>query len=1608
MSEHCKAQVRLRDDTHKPIFTSILRIPQWQTREGNPVEIDQRALIYKVLARYPGEFTCKNNIPILAVNIYNIFIIPVFRELLQNSDDAQASAVEIHFETATPREVGGGPPIPPDMKSSDIVRWTFKNDGKLFTREDWTRLAKIATGNPDPAKIGAFGVGFYSLFSVTDHPVVSSGGYGMEFHWKDDMDQLYVRQGDLPSEETPSPWTIFQVPLREPGQMPGVIDLMRFLATSITFMVHLKDVGVFLNEHCIGHIEKFPGMAKAVDLPVALERSSPSKMVVVDRLECHHFAIEAKTAIEIQEPPPTEVPESDGQCDLSTASQSLPQLDAASLPLRTGDPTRLYTAKLDLTVFTVEVDVNVNEKLSRNLIRCTAKKPPSRLTYSLVYTGKDEYDRSFVDREHQSLRSIFRGLRADLNGFVGHSTSQTTGIGGHMASHFIPTVERESIDLVPVTRLVWNRELLYVGGFLARTVYELELSAIQTSWEEATGSSDSLDLRPPLEFQDRLRERFIHVLKFFTFHHSTPSPSIAQRLQESFYACSGSPLRLLSSVGVRYASDIRSFDPLCNKFLKHVPMLSPKITEVAERIIDALPGKHKICTITLSDVLQDLRKHTLNEGELIACLQWQIHHSSTAGTAELLQVADFWDTGGTAIKLSSIQYFIDSNGLGAYIPPDGPLPASLISLEITKHFTPTHLASFGWQEFTIADWLRYISQPEIRAATPKYDFVQSIDWAECVLRSVSSAWSSSDEIRRLAKSVFANEKCIPIMHGLCRPEDSYLPSLDIPAFDYLHLPVVRFPSGRGISAEMQRLLIALGVQQHLPPRLLLKQMVETGKWETSDLIDYLVQVADTLSPAEISELKSSDAFAKEGAHKGTNKMRFRADELYPPIDNFRQLRLPLIEWKGRSEWQDTTPAAQLLYRLGLRHFPPLDVIMDLCSQDTTVGISALDYLCANLRSVYSGYNPDNFRHIAFVPAENTGGPRLEKLGDVFLDNKWKTLGFSVILYRLLENVLEELGVQRHPPPSLLLQLLKTEPPSNEKIAREWFEILSNHVSSFAQHELDSLSQSPIIPKTISGDRKWLTPVQCYLGKSTKHELYSELFHFVNFGTGAIQFLRACGAKNEPSEEDVATSLINDHERFYRLAGRERRFLQELRDLAARHTRISNDTISKMRFKPVLLGTRHDKTVNTRGWKNTWALWEPREIVIVDDIHTYQLFSDSIIAAPRDMPPELEQFYVLLGCKHLTTVVWDRCNASGEKEDTTMHSEFRALVPQRLRLFLHHYPRPQSETSVPRISSANDITVRVWDDLLVSKTLTIGNKKTTKERRVWATAQNEQGSIQLLLSRNAKRDMYDTPVTETDLDPTVACDQPTSNHSRLFGGRLRTIFVMHFVLYVVGIVSSIEPSGSATTILPPSPWDPRQVMPQSYIESTVKESIQACTSIQRMPLHHRSDADMIKFLNEGYCNVSERIENLRLRGQMENVNVYIGQVIARIAEIYGLPMETLRIFYDVTAGCIAFNCKSVLYLNLRYFEVWREYGFIRTANQVYDSLPSKKNRLPGRQERQPTTSSVIMVHFIPFLTFAHEIAHNVVPHHNSEHEFWFSAICESHMDEFSQLLGPASA
>ena len=67
----------------------------------------------------------------------------VYRELIQNANDAGANEVQIEFNTTVSKST--------DKKTMTSI--VIKNNGRAFTDDDWRRLKKIAEGNPDEQKV---------------------------------------------------------------------------------------------------------------------------------------------------------------------------------------------------------------------------------------------------------------------------------------------------------------------------------------------------------------------------------------------------------------------------------------------------------------------------------------------------------------------------------------------------------------------------------------------------------------------------------------------------------------------------------------------------------------------------------------------------------------------------------------------------------------------------------------------------------------------------------------------------------------------------------------------------------------------------------------------------------------------------------------------------------------------------------------------------------------------------------------------------------------------------------------------------------------------------------------------------------------------------------------------------------------------------------------------------------------------------------------------------------------------------------------------------------------------------------------------------------------
>ena len=102
-------------------------------------------------------------------------------------------------------------------------------------------------------------------------------------------------------------------------------------------------------------------------------------------------------------------------------------------------------------------------------------------------------------------------------------------------------------------------------------------------------------------------------------------------------------------------------------------------------------------------------------------------------------------------------------------------------------------------------------------------------------------------------------------------------------------------------------------------------MVETGDWTTYDLVNYLASIQPTLTSQGFERLRQASAFPKENAGReqlaaGASRkvQRYKAKDLYEPIDLFRELGLPIIDWGADNQWDPKSNNGKLLWELRSR------------------------------------------------------------------------------------------------------------------------------------------------------------------------------------------------------------------------------------------------------------------------------------------------------------------------------------------------------------------------------------------------------------------------------------------------------------------------------------------------------------------------------------------------------------------------------------------------------------------------------------------------------------------------------------------------------------------
>lgn len=451
------------------------------------------------------------------------------------------------------------------------------------------------------------------------------------------------------------------------------------------------------------------------------------------------------------------------------------------------------------------------------------------------------------EREFKATGSVFRGLRADLDGagtakvfivsspapstqdncliwsFKGHATAQSTGIGGHISARFIPTVERESIDLVDRQVSVWNKELLWIGGYLGRFIYESQLSNINALWSEASKATGSPDEDLNDGTKKWLEAKAVHALKFFTFYPTTPSAIVGLNMESAFFGCmknsSANDFPIISTVGVRPARSVRSWSPELRSFVKNIPMVPESVVNGAPMMLTSLVRQNMIRDVTFQDVLEELGSRPLSEAEMIECIKWRVGLDTSQMPATQSDVLrqQFLQAAVVSVKqpkdgvegapleeriipLSSIKTFLPTSSV---IPPTLPLPSHTLPFSIGKHFRPEVLNQlFQWTDLSVPDWLDYLVSPEALSMLPQdHRITSDAHFAERVLNVVGKAWGSISkaQIVRITATL-QNKTVIPTRSGMRCPKDAYFANANI----FADLPILEFPRNTPIRGSMEK------------------------------------------------------------------------------------------------------------------------------------------------------------------------------------------------------------------------------------------------------------------------------------------------------------------------------------------------------------------------------------------------------------------------------------------------------------------------------------------------------------------------------------------------------------------------------------------------------------------------------------------------------------------------------------------------------------------------------------------------------------------------------------------------------------------------------------
>lgn len=362
-----------------------------------------------------------------------------------------------------------------------------------------------------------------------------------------------------------------------------------------------------------------------------------------------------------------------------------------------------------------------------------------------------------------------------------------------MAAQFIPTVERESLDFQAAHIADFNRELLFVAGYLTRSVYEEEMRDVSRLWKELVPDTASTvvagkyerskqEIEASESSREWLKNRSLHTMRFFTFSSSTPSGVVSSDVGQHFFSVDSQTSRyggtpkpglgptIFSTSGPLASKKVRIAHPELSSFIKKTPTVPEDVAAQSPGMLARLREQNLIQDISLDDVFSELSDRALDIEEMKSCLAWwislaknrsydpslwnRLRDSAVLSIPASTDVSSGGSTAERIVPLAMIKTFVNPKT----ITLDLPLPDHCMPYELSKHFKMEDLSGiFQWNELSITEWVANLFGDEL----VKGDRVETN-----VLRNEAMAEKVRDSFRPLAFVVDAQNRLILLFLSL--------------------------------------------------------------------------------------------------------------------------------------------------------------------------------------------------------------------------------------------------------------------------------------------------------------------------------------------------------------------------------------------------------------------------------------------------------------------------------------------------------------------------------------------------------------------------------------------------------------------------------------------------------------------------------------------------------------------------------------------------------------------------------------------------------------------------------------------------------------------------